>query len=79
MSYLQPHTDGKVICVFVPVFISVFSIVVTECLSYSIIQMQTCLEEAEKLIEIFFVPSSISYSDNSCPQCGANTTKTFLG
>ena len=61
------------------VFVSVFAIVVTECLSYSLIQMRRCLDEAEKLVQIFFVPSSISYSDNSCPQCGANTTKTFLG
>jgi len=36
---------------------------ISECLTCSLIQMG----------------SSVSYSDNTCPQCGANTTKTYLG
>ena len=35
--------------VFVPIFVCVFANVVTDCLSYSLIQMQRCLETAEKL------------------------------
>eukprot|EP00090_Calanus_glacialis_P016235 TRINITY_DN25455_c0_g1_i1.p1 TRINITY_DN25455_c0_g1~~TRINITY_DN25455_c0_g1_i1.p1 ORF type:complete len:105 (+),score=27.70 TRINITY_DN25455_c0_g1_i1:53-367(+) len=36
---------------------------INECLTCSMIKMG----------------SSVSYSDDSCPQCGANTTKTFIG
>jgi len=35
---------------------------VSECLTCSMIKMG----------------SSVSYSDDTCPQCGANTTKTFI-
>ena len=37
--------------------------VINECLTCSMIKMG----------------SSVSYGDDSCPQCGANTTKTFIG
>ena len=88
VSYLQPHTDGEVICVFV------FDLCLSLSLSLSVslpMLSQTvsatasyrCKDATKQLrsyvVQIFFVPSSISYSDNSCPQCGANTTKTFLG
>ena len=36
---------------------------INECLTCSMIKMG----------------SSVSYNDDTCPQCGANTTKTFIG
>ena len=36
---------------------------INECLTCSLIQMG----------------SSLAYGDNSCPQCGASTTKVYLG
>jgi len=37
--------------------------VISECLTCSMIKMG----------------SSVSYNDDRCPQCGANTTKTYIG
>ena len=64
--------------VFVPVFVSVFAIVVTECLSYSIIQMQRCLEEAEKLIEIFLSPAQSPTVTTPAPSAARTPPKHSL-